>query len=68
MVKQIAELRGPSKRFWEITLREAAPAILATGVVTQEELDSVCVEIRSIAEDETTLVMLARVTQVWAKK
>jgi SAM-dependent methyltransferase len=68
MVKQIAELRGPSKRFWEITLREAAPAILATGVATQGELESVCVEIRSIAEDETTLVMLARVTQVWAKK
>jgi SAM-dependent methyltransferase len=66
VVKQIAELRGPSKRFWEITLREAAPAILAAGVATQEELDTVCSEIRAIAEDETTLVMLARVTQVWA--
>ena len=67
VVKQIAELRGPHKLFWEITLREAAPAILAAGVATQEELDTVCGEIRAIAEDETTLVMLARVTQIWAR-
>ena len=67
VVKQIAELRGPHKLFWEITLREAAPAILAAGVATQEELDTVCGEIRAIAEDEATLVMLARVTQVWAR-
>lgn len=67
MVKQIAELRGRRKRFWEITLREAAPAILAAGVATQEELDIVCSEIRAVADDETTLVMLARVTQVWAR-
>jgi len=66
VVKQIAELRGPRKLFWEITLREAAPAILASGVATKEELDTVCSEIRAVAEDETTLVMLARVTQVWA--
>ncbi len=67
-VKQIAFLRGEAKRFWEITLREAAPAILASGAATQEELESICSEIRAIAEDETTLVMLARVTQVWAQK
>jgi ubiquinone/menaquinone biosynthesis C-methylase UbiE len=66
MVKQIAELRGPNKRFWEITLREAMPAILAAHAATQEELDAVCNELRAIAQDETTLVMLARVTQVWA--
>ena len=67
VVKQIAELRGPHKLFWEITLREAAPAILAACVATKEELDTVCSEIRAISEDETTLVMLARVTQVWAR-
>jgi SAM-dependent methyltransferase len=66
VVKQIAELRGPRKLFWEITLREAAPAILASGVATKEELDTVCSEIRAVAEDETALVMLARVPQVWA--
>jgi len=67
-VKQVAFLRGPAKRFWEITLREAAPAIIKAGAATQTELDSVCGEIRSVADDDTTLVMLARVTQVWAQK
>ena len=67
MVKQIAELRGPNKRFWEITLREATQAILAAGAATREELDTICAGLRTVAEDETTLVMLARVTQVWAR-
>jgi hypothetical protein len=67
MVKQITELRGPNKRFWEVTLREATPAILAAGAATEEELDTICTELRAVAEDETILVMLARVTQVWAR-
>lgn len=67
VVNQIAELRGPRKLFWEITLREAEPAILASGVATKEELDKICGEIRAVAEDETMLAMLARVTQVWAR-
>lgn len=68
MVKQIAELRGPNKRFWEITLREATPAILEAQGATQAELDTICTELRTIAQDETTLVMLARITQVWARR
>jgi ubiquinone/menaquinone biosynthesis C-methylase UbiE len=67
-VNQIAALRGDEKRFWELTLREAAPAILAAHASTAEELDAICEQMRMIAEDESVLVMLARVTQVWAKK
>jgi SAM-dependent methyltransferase len=67
-VNQVARLRGEEKRFWELTLREAAPAILAAHACTSEELDSVCGEMRRVAEDESILLMLARVTQVWTKK
>jgi ubiquinone/menaquinone biosynthesis C-methylase UbiE len=67
-VNQIARLRGEEKRFWELTLREAAPAILAAHASTSEELDAICEEIRKIAQDESVLLMLARVTQVWARK
>lgn len=67
-VKQHAFLRGPAKRFWEITLREAKPAIVAANAATPEELESLYVEIGTIARDESILVMLARVTQVWAQK
>lgn len=67
-VIQIAVLRGEEKRFWELTLREAAPAILQAQVSTSDELDTICQEMRKIDQDESILLMLARVTQVWAKK
>ncbi len=67
-VIQIALLRGEEKRFWELTLREAAPAILAAQASTSEEIDAICEEMRKVAQDESILLMLARVTQVWARK
>lgn len=42
-------------------------AIFAAGASTPEELGSICADMQTIAQDETTLVMLARVTQVWAR-
>jgi len=67
-VNQIALVRGEEKLFWELTLREAAPAILAAQASTSEELDAICGEMRQIAQDESIFLMLARVTQVWARK
>lgn len=67
-MRQLAYLRGEEKRFWELTLREATPAILAAGASTPVELETICHEICKIAKDESTLVMLARVTQVWAQQ
>jgi len=67
-VNQIALLRGAEKRFWELTLKEAAPAILAANASTPQELGALCEEMRAIAQDESVLLMLARVTQVWAAK
>ena len=67
-IQEIVCLYGEEKRFWEITLQEARPAILQHGVAAAEELDEVCAEMRRIAEDKTTLVVLARVSQVWARK
>ena len=67
-VNQIAALRGDEKRFWELTLREAEPAILTAHASTLEELAAICEEMRNLARDESTFLMLARVTQVWARK
>ena len=67
-VNQVALLRGEAKRFWELTLREATPAILSEDASTSEELDAICEEMRKIAQDESILLMLGRVTQVWARK
>jgi hypothetical protein len=54
-IQEIVRLHGEEKRFWEITLQEARPAILQHGVSAAEELDEVCAEMRRIAEDKTTL-------------
>lgn len=64
---QIVLLRGTGRRFWEITLREAAADILAAEASTHDELESICAEMRTIADDDSILLMLARVTQVWAR-
>jgi len=67
-VNQLAFLRGEEKRFWEITLREAAPAVLAASASTPSEIEALCQEMQNIASDESILLMLARVTQVWTRK
>jgi ubiquinone/menaquinone biosynthesis C-methylase UbiE len=67
-VYQPVFLRGDEKRFWEITLQEAAPSIIAAGASTPAELESLREEMRAIAQDESVLLMLARVTQVWDQK
>ncbi|HXY51731.1 MAG TPA: methyltransferase domain-containing protein [Terriglobales bacterium] len=68
LVRQVVVLRGPAKSFWEITLREATPAILSAGASTSEELERICTEMQMIAQDDSTLLLLARVSQVWARK
>jgi hypothetical protein len=67
-VKQTSLRRSEGKRFWELTLREAAPTIIEAGAASAEELESICAELQAIARDETTLVNIARVFQVWSLK
>jgi SAM-dependent methyltransferase len=67
-LKQMAISRGPAKQFWEMTLREAAPAIIEAGAASGEELDAICGEMLDIARDETTLVVMPRFSQVWMFK
>jgi ubiquinone/menaquinone biosynthesis C-methylase UbiE len=67
-VEQPAFLRGEEKRFWELTLREAMPAIIEAGVARREDLEQICEEMRAIAADETILLALTTVVQAWARK
>lgn len=66
-VNQLAFMRGKYKLFWEITLREAAPSILAVGAATEVELKSLYTDMQNIAANDSILLMLARVTQVWSR-
>ena len=59
-------LRGAEKRLPVWTLKECAPALAKTGLATEEEVTALCQELERQAADETTLVAMARMTQVWA--
>jgi len=61
-------VRGVAKRLPEWTLTECAPALLQAGLSTPEEIDRITAEMKTLAEDETTLIGMARMTQVWARK
>lgn len=68
MIRQPAFMRGEAKRFWALTLREAAQAIIDSGAGTAEGLDDLCMQLGNVADKETTLVLIARVFQVWGRK
>jgi SAM-dependent methyltransferase len=66
--QQPAFLTGDSKRFWELTLREATPAIIDASIATQSEIEDLCSAMVSIANDPRCLVIVGRVCQTWAIK
>jgi ubiquinone/menaquinone biosynthesis C-methylase UbiE len=53
---QPAYMRGPEKRLWEHTIREAMPNVVHTGSATQDEMDDLVEEMRLAAEDESTVI------------
>lgn len=60
--------RGEEKRLPEWTLQESAPALLEAGLATPEEIDEVVTAMQALAEDESVLFGMARMTQVWAQR
>jgi len=60
--------RGEGKRLLEWSIAEAGPAFVAAGLVTSDELDRVLAEMQRVAEDETVLALMPRMSQVWARK
>jgi hypothetical protein len=60
--------RGENKRFLELSVAEAGPALVEAGLITAEELERTLVEMGRLAEDETVLAVMPRMTQVWARK
>jgi len=60
--------RGDNKRFLEWSVAEAGPAFLAAGLVTGDELARLLGDMQRIADDETVLALMPRMSQVWARK
>lgn len=60
--------RGESKRLLELSVAEAGPGFVAAGLISSEELDRAVIEMRRLADDETVLAIMPRMSQVWARK
>jgi SAM-dependent methyltransferase len=60
--------RGETKRLLELSVAEAGPAFVQSGLITMEELRRGLIEMRRLSEDETILAVMPRMTQVWARK
>ena len=65
---QPAFVSGDAKRLPEWTLTECAPALIESRLSDREEIDSLAAELHAYARDESTLIAMARMTQVHAKK
>src|SRR5262245_49143824 len=59
--------RGENKRFLELSVAEAGPAFVDAGLITREELERTLDEMRHLAADSTTLAVMPRMAQVWAR-
>jgi SAM-dependent methyltransferase len=60
--------RGRNKRFLELSVAEAGPALIDSDLITPEELDRTLAEMRCATEDESILAVMPRITRVWARK
>jgi SAM-dependent methyltransferase len=65
---QPAVARGENKRLLELSVAEAGPALIETGLITAEELERTLDEMRRLNADGTVLAVMPRMTQVWARK
>jgi SAM-dependent methyltransferase len=60
--------RGRNKRFLELSVAEAGPALIDSGLISPEELDRTLAEMRLATEDESVLALMPRMARVWARK
>jgi SAM-dependent methyltransferase len=59
---------GEKKLLLELSVAEAGPAFVSAGLITKEKLRQTLIEMRQLAEDETVLAIMPRMSQVWARK
>ncbi len=60
--------QGENKRLLELSVAEAGPSFIAAGLITNDELAETLSAMKMLAEDETVLALMPRMSQVWAWK
>jgi hypothetical protein len=59
---------GEGKRLAPVTMEHIRESVVAAGFADDKEIDSVVAELNEFAADETTIVSLPRIFQVWGKR
>ena len=67
-VEHPAYLRGDEKRIIAWSIEETKPAVVSTGLHTEDEIDAIIVEMHKATDDETMLFSVPRMNRVWGKK
>jgi SAM-dependent methyltransferase len=67
-LNHVVYMRGEEKLLAELTFAESGPALIASGVATEAEVQAVIRELRALAEDETALLAFPCMVQVWGRK
>jgi SAM-dependent methyltransferase len=65
---QNACFSGEEKRIWERTVAEGGPKAVAERLLSQADLDNLLADFQAVSEDDTILLILPRVWQVWGTK
>jgi SAM-dependent methyltransferase len=60
--------RGECKRLLELSVAEAGPAFVSSGLISEGELAETLAEMRRVAADERVLAVMPRMSQVRARK
>jgi SAM-dependent methyltransferase len=64
----VLALRGEEKRLIAMTFDEFAPEAVRENLISQTDADHVAVELRKLAENDTTLFGFPLLVQVWARR
>ena len=67
-IVQPVALKGEAKLISPITLENIAPAVLAEGLASEEEIDQLVRELYEFAADESTLASVPRIFQTWGRR
>jgi SAM-dependent methyltransferase len=67
-LNQPAIVRGENKRLLELSVAEAAEAIVAAGLLTAPHMQDTLVEMRQAGDDPCIVALMIRMAQVWARK
>ena len=63
---QPAFMEGEAKRIHQITLENIAPAVIAAGLATEDDINALGSELETFVQNSETIVSFPRIFQVWS--